>query len=187
MKSTSLQELINKIDDLHEAHVSTRGILQFVNKGQLGKSKLAWRSAVKSRGFSVSFSFDNAISEEDRLELNSLSDYMNQNFIVRLHSLLEYEGIKSKGISIDKSLSGHEMIEIIHFLRKQFAHRHGKFDPNDSSSVQLRKRLFDTFGIPENESLPDQFPLDKKRVIEPIVEGVKLYVNDFWKKNHERS
>ena len=75
------------------------------------------------------------------------------------------------------------MIEFIHFLRKQYAHRHGDFDPSDSDSVTLRNRLFKEFRINPKESLPNQFPLDKNRVINPIVKGTKSYVSGFWQKN----
>lgn len=124
----------------------------------------------------------NKITPETRTELNVIAEYLNQNFIIRLHSLLEYEGIKSKKIEIDSELEGFEMIEIVHFLRKQYAHRLGIFDSNDEDSVKLRTRLFEQFNINPNESQPTQFPLDKNRVIKPMVEGIKKYVRTFWKK-----
>ena len=185
MKSKTLDELLEKIDALHKMHLSTRGILQYISKDKIGKSELNWRSNTNSGLIDIRFSFRNPMTEESRIELNRLSEFMNQNFIVRLHSFLEYEEIKSEKIQIDKSLRGYEMIEIIHFLRKQYAHRHGDFDPSDSTSVTLRNRLFKEFNIRPEESLPNQFPLDKNRVIKPIVTGTKSYITEFWKKNRE--
>lgn len=97
---------------------------------------------------------------------------------------MEYEGIKSEKIKIDKKLEGYEMIELIHFLRKEFAHKLGHFDTNDKESKKLRERLFKKFNINSEESLSNQFPLDKNRVLKPMVEGIKNYVTAFWKKNN---
>ncbi len=110
---------------------------------------------------------------------------MNQNFIVRIHSLLEYEGIKDEKTKIDADIEGHEIIEFIHFLRIQFAHKTGNFNPKNQKEQELRQRLFDFFKIDPKESLPTQFPLDKNRVIKPIVEGTKKYVKAFWNKNRK--
>lgn len=183
MESQSIEELLDKIDELHKMHLSLRGILQYVGEDKIGASHLSWGSKTNSGWFDIKYTFNESISQESRTELNKLSEFMNQNFIVRLHSLLDYESIKSKTVSIDTSLPGHKMVEIIHFLRIQFAHRHGIFDPQDEDSVKLRKRLFNEFGINQEESLPNQFPLDKNRVILPIVNGVKEYVKAFWDKN----
>lgn len=167
-------------------HLSLRGILQYVKKDKIGDSQLSWGSKTDSGWFDIQYNFKNPITEKSREELNRLSEYMNQNFIVRLHSLLDYEEIKSKKVSIDTSLSGYKMVEVVHFLRVQFAHRHGRFDPNDNDSEILRERLLKEFNISPEESLPDQFPLDKKRVIVPIVNGVKEYVNEFWFKYRDK-
>jgi hypothetical protein len=182
LKSQTAEEIIEKIDELHKMHLSLRGTLQYVKEDKIGDSQLSWGSSTDSNWFDIQYNFTKPITQESREELNRLSEFMNQNFIVRLHSLLDYEEIKSKKVSIDKSLSGYKMIEVVHFLRTQFAHRPGRFDPNDNDSVILRERLFEEFNISPEESLPDQFPLDKNRVIVPIVNGVKNYVHEFWVK-----
>lgn len=183
MKSKTAEELIEKIDILYKMHLSLRGVLQYVKEDKIGNSQLSWGSKIDSGWFDIQYDFKKPITEESRKELNRLSEFMNQNFIVRLHSLLDYEEIKSKKVSIDTSLSGYKMVEVVHFLRVQFAHRHGRFDPNDNDSITLRERLFKEFNINPEESLPDQFPLDKNRVILPIVNGVKDYINEFWVKH----
>jgi hypothetical protein len=183
LKSQTAEELIEKIDALHKMHLSLRGILQYVKEDKIGNSQLSWGSKTDSVSFDIQYNFTKPISEESREELNRLSEFMNQNFIVRLHSLLDYEEIKSKNVSIDRSLSGYKMVEVVHFLRVEFAHRHGRFDPNHKDSITLRERLFTEFNISPKDSLPDQFPLDKKKVIIPLVHGVKDYVREFWVKN----
>ncbi len=185
MKSTTLQDLIERIDELHQIHLSLRGIVQYVAEHHEGKNIINCGSKVPSSWFDIEFTFQNPITNQTRKELNILSEYLNQNFIVRLHSLLEYEGIKSDGVTIDTELEGHNMIEIIHFLRKQYAHRLGEFDPNNKESKKLRTRLFKEFHIDQSESLPTQFPLDKNRVIKPIVDGTKKYVKALWEKKQK--
>lgn len=39
MKSSSSEEIINKIDELHQIHLSLRGILQYVGTNYEGKEK----------------------------------------------------------------------------------------------------------------------------------------------------
>lgn len=182
MKSKSVNELILKIDELFQIHLSQRGILQYVSDKHVGQNQISWGSKVTSSWFDITFKFQNTISETTRSELNRISEYMNQNFIVRLHALLEYEGIKDTKSKIDIEISGHEILQILHELRKEFAHKTGKFNPENKDSVRLRHRLFKTFDINSEESLPDQFPLDKNRVIKPIVDGIKLYINGYWEK-----
>jgi hypothetical protein len=185
MKSKNLNELLEKIDSLHKTYIATRGIIQYINEDKIGKSELKWGSNINSEWVDIQFNFKQQISIEIRNELNRISESINQNFIIRLHSLLDYEGIKNGKSLIDKSIEGFEMIEIIHFLRKQFAHRHGNFDLNDIDSIKTRERLFKDFNIEHYESLPNQFPLDKNRVILPIVNGTKKYVSGYWNK-HEK-
>jgi hypothetical protein len=187
MLKSKLSDVLEKIDSLHQLHISTRGILQYVGSNRIGETELLWGARVKKEWIDLHYNFQNPINETTRASLNRLSEFMNQNFIVRLHSLLEYEGVKTKKVQIDKSLKGHDMIEIIHFLRIQYAHRHGDFDPSDKASVELRDRLFATFKIDPADSLPTQFPLDKNKVIQPIVEGTKEYVREFYAKQKKTS
>jgi len=182
MKSRTPQELIKRIEELHQIHLSLRGIIQYVGKHHKGKRKLNWGSKIPSNYIDIQITFRNEISDSTRKELNELSEFINQNFIIRLHSLLEYEGIKNEQTKIDKELEGYEMVEFIHFLRKEFAHKTGYFNSINPESKKLRERLFDYFNIKPTESLPNQFPLDKNRVIKPIVEGTKKYVKSFWNK-----
>lgn len=179
MKTASAQEVLSKIEVLHRKHLSLRGILQYVKKDKVGKSILEWGSKTDSGWFDIEYKFKNPITETARTELNSLSEFMNQNFIVRLHSLLEFEGIKDDKTSIDKTLDGYEMIEVIHFLRKQFAHKDGVYNPQNEDARKLRERLLRNFDIKEEDTLPHQFPLDKNKVILPIVNGTKKYVQAF--------
>lgn len=182
MKSNSLEDIIKRIDELNQIHLSLRGVIQYVNEQHIGNNKINWGSKVPSSWFDIEFSFHNHITNDTRNEINVLAEYLNQNFIIRLHSLLEYEGIKSEKSNIDTELEGYEMIQLIHFLRKQYAHKLGVFNPEDPKSVQLRERLFKQFNINPEESLPNQFPLDKNRVIKPIVKGTKQYVVAYWMK-----
>lgn len=182
MKSKNSDELIRRIDDLFKMHLSLRGVVQYVKKDYVGKDEISWGSSIPSGWFDINFKFSNKLTTESINELNRLSEYLNQNFIVRLHSLLEYEGIKNKKSNIDISLEGHEMIELLHYLRKEFAHKTGVFSASDKDSITLRARLLKTFNIDEKEVLPNQFPLDKNRVILPLVEGIKTYVKLYYNK-----
>lgn len=77
------------------------------------------------------------------------------------------------------------MIEIIRFLRNEFAHKTGHFNPANPKSVQLRERLHTQFKIDPSIIPSMQFPLDKNEVIRPLVDGIKKYVEAFWKKPNE--
>jgi hypothetical protein len=176
MKSKSLKELLNKVDELYQIHNTTRGILQYVKDSSIGLNELKWRSKIPSNSFEIKYSFNCPITQQSVLELNSISEYMNQNFILRLHSLLEYEGILGAKTNINTKIEGFKMLQFIHFLRKEFAHKTGKYYNDSKDSTKLRNELFAYFKIDSSESLPNQFPLDKNRVIKPIVEGVKKYI-----------
>jgi hypothetical protein len=93
---------------------------------------------------------------------------------------LEYEGFLGENVKIDKEIEGSNSLELLHFMRPQFVHKTGKHNAENPDSVRLRERLFREFCIEPSESLSDQFPLDKNKVILPIVEGTKKYVITFW-------
>ena len=95
MKSKNLNELLEKIDSLHNTYIATRGIIQYINEDKIGKSELKWGSNINSEWVDIQFNFKQQISIEIRNELNRISESINQNFIIRLHSLLDYEGIKN--------------------------------------------------------------------------------------------
>ena len=183
MKSKSLSEIINRIDDLFQIHLSLRGIVQYLGPQYIDRDRISWKSKVPANSFDINFTFVKKINQETISDVNKLSDYLNQNFILRLHSILEYEGFLGKNIKIDKNLEGHIFLELIHFLRPHFAHKTGKHNPENKKSAQLRERLFNEFNIDYNESLPNQFPLDKNRVILPIVNGTKKYIELYWNKH----
>jgi hypothetical protein len=179
MPENRSDRIIKRIDELHKMHLGLRGILQYIGEQHNGKNQINWNATIPSQTIRINYNFPRQITDETRFELNKLSEYLNQNFIVRLHSLLEYEKIKDDNNKIDTTLEGYEMLEVIHFLRIQFAHKDGVYNPNNEKARILRERLFRVFNIHPDESLPNQFPLDKNRVILPIVEGVKKYVKAF--------
>jgi hypothetical protein len=96
VKASSTQEVLDKIEVLHKKHLSLRGIIQYVKKEKVRETRLNWGSKTDSFWFDIEYKFRNAVTEEAWMELNDFSEYLNQNFIVGLDSLLEYDGIKEE-------------------------------------------------------------------------------------------
>lgn len=178
LRSKHADELNTKIDELYGMFRSVRWIIQYVGPNYNGQKEVKWNSRIPSNEILVTFNFDKPINEKTRTELNKISEYENQNFIVRLYALLQYEGLFNHGIN--KSLTGHQHVSFLEELRHQFAHKPGKFNPKNKKSKKLRLELFDFYKINPDDSLPDQFPLPKDIMIHPMVIGVKNYVKHFY-------
>ncbi|MBL1233820.1 MAG: hypothetical protein COA31_013955 [Flavobacteriales bacterium] len=178
LRSKHADDLNAKIDELYGMFRAVRWIIQYVGPKYEGQKVVKWKSRIPSNEILVTYNFDKPINEETRSELNKISEYENQNFIVRLYALLQYEGLFNKGI--DKSLEGHQHVSFLENLRHQFAHKPGKFNPKNKKSNKLRLDLFEFYKINPDDSLPDQFPLPKDIMIHPMVNGVKNYVKHFY-------
>lgn len=179
LRSKHADELKSKIDELYGMFRAVRWIIQYVGPKYEGQKEVRWKSRIPSNEFWVTYNFDKPLNEETRSELNKISEYENQNFIVRLYALLQYEGLFKNGI--DKTMNGHEHVLFLEELRHQFAHKPGKFNPNNKKSKKLRSDLFKFYKINPDDSLPDQFPLPKDIMIHPMVNGVKEYVEHFYR------
>jgi len=178
LRSKHADELKSKIDGLYGMFRAVRWIIQYVGPKYEGQKEVKWKSRIPSNEFWVTYNFDKPMNEETISELNRISEYENQNFIVRLYALLEYEGLFKDGIY--ESLNGYKHVQFLKELRNQFAHKPGKFNPKNKESNKLRSELFEFYQINPDDSLPDQFPLPKDIMIHPMVKGVKDYVKHFY-------
>jgi len=178
LRSKHADELKSKIDGLYSMFRAVRWIIQYVGPEYEGQSEVKWKSRIPSNEFWVTYNFDKPMNGETISELNRISEYENQNFIVRLYALLEYEGLFKDGIN--DSLNGYKHVKFLKELRNQFAHKPGKFNPQNKNSKKLRLELFKFYKISPDDSLPDQVPLPKDKMIHPMVNGVKDYVKHFY-------
>jgi hypothetical protein len=127
-------------------------------------------------GFNVQFDFGTPLTETQIQELNNLSHWLNQNFIIRVHSILDCHGI-SGSASIRTDLPGHEDVDILRRLRDVFSHTDGRYRPEDPDHKRLYDRIINHFGLDQRNYSEDQgkFPIPIDKVLVPIAEACKRH------------
>ena len=83
---------------------------------------------------------------------------------------------------IDQSIDGWEEVDLVRRLRNQFAHSSGKYDPNDPEEKKLYERIVTFFkvSLAKDSSEATEFPLPIDVVLEPITEGCKKYIQNYF-------
>jgi len=165
--------ILKEIEILWDLHLEVRATFPKAKVEHVGLKQISSPSYYANRGFNYKLEFDKPLEPEDVKRLNKLGHWLNQSFLVRLYSILEYNKIIGDNISIDKSLPGNEELDILRRLRHAFGHT-STYNPNDPDKKQLYDRIVKHFRLtnPDLNELP--IPIDQ--VIEPILRSIKIYV-----------
>ncbi|MCG6959165.1 hypothetical protein LJE82_04640, partial [bacterium BMS3Abin03] len=128
--------------------------------------------------------FGRKLTTEDIERITSIGHWTNQNYIILICSLIEANKIitKENEGKIDQSIDGWEEVDLVRRLRNQFAHSSGKYDPNDPEEKKLYERIVTFFkvSLAKDSSEATEFPLPIDVVLEPITEGCKKYIQNYF-------
>ncbi|MDD3102114.1 MAG: hypothetical protein PHE59_03145 [Patescibacteria group bacterium] len=116
-----------------------------------------------------SICYDNPITQEDKKENNKISNWINENFIVRLCSILDCYQICSNRQKIDHKINNWQDINFIRQLRNIFCHTtESNFDKKYQKII---KKIGEYLKLSKND-----FGLSIDKVIEPLFNGCKEYI-----------
>ena len=172
MKNTS--EIIKEIDLIWKYHLKVRSHFPFTRKGDIGKRIIESAPYYAFYGFTIKYDYGKRLESKDLEEINRLSNWLNQNALIRLYALMNYFEFVGEAISIDQSVKGWKELDLLRRLRNLFAHTDGKFNKDDNDQIFLVKEIKSYFGLIENSF--DHIPISIDKVIEPIFEGCKEYI-----------
>lgn len=137
----------------------------------------------KQIGYFIPVSQIHQITLNDIKTNNSITLWINQNFVVRLCSLLDSYNIWGNNRIIDKSFRGSEAINLIRALRQNFAHGSGKFNDEKKEHKKIYERIITYCSLSQSDIEywkkyhPFDFPLSIDKVIQPLFDGCKEYLN----------
>jgi len=190
--NVSVETILKELDILFEYHKNVRMLTPYIPgdfdniEGKLYTSKNSENSRFKLKPI---FRLAQKMTKGEILEVNRMTDQLNQNFVIRICAFLEYYGFvkkdeKSKGKNaIDQNLKGWEAVDLIRRLRNYFAHTTGRLNSNDKEHMKTLKVLCDKFGLNQAEYIKlEQFPLSIDVVIFHFINEIKRYVPLHYKK-----
>jgi hypothetical protein len=151
-----------------------RGYFPFVDDSSVGEKVILTPPYYQAQGISIIHSFDELLTLKKKNEINEIGHWINQNFVIRLYSLMECHHMLSACINIDFELNGAEHLNIVRRLRNRFTHSSGSYNSDDSDDVKTMELIRDHLGIPIVESI--DWPLAIDTVLENLLEGCKMYV-----------
>jgi hypothetical protein len=142
--------------------------------GMVGSQQLSTAPFYWHKGFRITFSFNKPLTKKHIQKNNEIAHWINENVIVRLYAILESYRILSEKISIDHLIDGSKEVDLLRRLRNVIAHTSGRYNPNNADHKNLLKELISHFGLSNGNR--KEFPLDIDKVIYPLFEGCKRYV-----------
>jgi hypothetical protein len=173
--SGAIGALLKEMDEQKQIFTNVKAHFPHMNKRLLGKKKFSTAPYYKAKGFHLTFTLDRRITEDHIKQNNSITRWMNENYVVRLYALLEAHGVISEKVNIDNSLEGADDVDILRGLRNIFAHSTGKYNPFSEKQRQLVDRMIVHYGLTLKDHL-HEIPLDIDAVIDPLFNGCKTYV-----------
>lgn len=135
-----------------------------------------------ARGLAVQFEFPKGLTESQRRKFHEIGHWINQNFVLRLYSVLESGKVVGRYIDIDHSLTGSEHVDTVRLLRNVFSHGTGRYNSKRSEHRELRARLLKSFQLDADEYPESWFPLPVEGVLMKLGKGCELYVRALGKK-----
>lgn len=172
--------LLGQIDVQYEYLISLRALFPYMDDSMVGQAVFRTPAFYQLNNCDVSIDFGRILEEEDIKKINLLGHWINQNYIIRLVSLLEsYKIIPSKGNGeIDQGTPAGECLDIARRLRNIFAHTDGRYNFRCLEEKKLYERVVTFFNITSAKNLLEatEYPISIDILIKPLTEGCKEYI-----------
>jgi hypothetical protein len=161
-------EIVNEIRLLEQMFRQTRSEYPYIDENHIGKTPILRFNA----GDNIVYTnYEKPITKEFRDLNNKIAHFHNQNFIIRLYSVLNnYQVFQNLKISDSPELYTLKRIGNI------YCHGSGSYDKTNDDHKRLMRRMIKTFNL-EDISYSD-FPISIDNVINQIIKASINYVNE---------
>lgn len=185
MKSLDKNSLIEEIDKQLEHLRTVRALFPYLDDNAIGKKNFNTAPYYQNLGFNINFGCSKKLERADVDKINSTGHWINQNYVIRIYSLLEEHNVLSNKIGIDKNIDGWKEVDLIRRLRHKFAHSKGRYNPKNKDSKELYEQISKHFSLTNIKppSKATEFPLSIDKVLEPLTAGCKKYISNLDSKN----
>lgn len=183
-------EIIQQIDQQWVDLLRARSAFPTMDDNIIGKRSVSTAPFYRDHGYPVQIFFPRPITKEMIREINQIGRWLNESYVIRMCALLEFcQIIPPKGQGrIDRSLEGHEAIDILRLLRNKLLHHSGRYNPKDVDSRKLYKNMVKTFSLrAENSNTATQYPVYINDFLLPLTEACKRYVKGWFQTSTQLS
>lgn len=177
------REVLYVIDDLMEKLKHVRAYFPHLDESLIGQFQYESPAFYELFGYEISFHFTDKLTRNDIERGNDIGHFINMSYIFMLYSVLERHHVIGGTISIDGEREGYDHIDLLRRLRNAIGHGAGKYNAKDKDDRKLYKRLREYYKLDvEGADLDDEackadaFPLPIDRVLLPMTEGCRKYV-----------
>jgi|SRR5688572_18980378 len=162
-------EIDKQIEILHRC----RSVFPRLDNSLVGQTEFRAPGYYQQLGLDVSVKLSSPMTAEFIDGLFDLGHWINENFVVRLWSILESNGIKT----VNQELDNWRDVELVRRLRNKIGHGSGNYDPNDKDKKKLFDSIVDYYKVPQGYSYFDveKYPIGIKQVLVPMAHGCKTY------------
>ena len=171
--------ILDDIDIQLRNLLNTRAIFPYMTHDLIGHSIFNTAPFYQARGYNIQFQFGEPLNQSRLDELNSICHWINQNYLIRLCSLLEYNEIiprEDQG-RLDNSREGFDDIDILRRIRNIFSHTSGRYNSSDPDEIRLYNRIIEQYHLDRSTIInANEYPIPIDKVIIPITEGCKKYI-----------
>jgi len=157
--------------------LQARVMCSFMPDSAVGSQSFETAPYYAVHGLTCSLSFSAPLTRDDVERINALGHWINQNFLVRLCSILESNGVISRNSKIRTDVIGHEDVNILRRLRNEFAHGSGRYAASDREKNRLFDRIVSRYRVESHAYFAErsQFPLPIDKVVVPLAQGCRRY------------
>ena len=147
------------IDEQVERLIFCRSFFPYLSAALVGARGFQTSPYYLANGLDLEFRFSSPITPEYLARVNDLGYWMNQNFVIRLYSLLECGGHIGGNKSIVWSRPGAQAVDIVRRLRNKIGHGSADVDAGSCDDQRLYNRIVEHFGLnPEVRVQPSATP-----------------------------
>ena len=170
-------ELCAQIDRVWDCFVRLKALVPYTEKALAGATSLKGAPYYRKHGQDVEFVFAEPLTEDRIAQINESGRWLNENYIVRLHAILELHDALPYGQPVDTARAGASHVSLLKGLRHRIAHDDGCFDASDPRHQHLAQEIKDLYEIDPSMN-SDHFHLPVDKVLEPMTRKAKEYVKD---------
>lgn len=168
----SPSEIIEQIEKIYIIFRNSRAYFPYIRDTDIGNYSPQPFTIVNN--IQMRISFNEMITKEFQSHSNSISHFLNQNFLVRLFSILQYYEIYN---DLD---SKYKKLHILKRLRNKFGHSLGTYNHKSQRDRKLLKDIIMEFNLPQKDY--SDFPISIDTVINEIIKESKKCIEELFKK-----
>ena len=176
--------LLTELDHLQGLLLECRAVFPTIDAGMIGQREFVTASYYQRRGYPAHVRLEHPISADFIARQRQLGRWINENALIRLFGILNHRGLFEKK-NLDKGLPGYPEMELLRRIRNVLTKTSLDYRPNDAENRRLRETVIRHFDLGEHD-IQEQIPLPIDKVIDPIFEGCRKYIDAYDEAHNNR-